>query len=240
MAFKNAQQSRILAGSLHYSGYAKGVDLGLNVDMLDTTTLLDTAMQFITGQDTSTFSFDLLLDTVTTAGGEWSNATTWKSNDTLPVTYAPSGLVAGSECFMVQGLETTFATTSAPNQAVMATLAGQTNGATDAGLVVEDLTAITTTTNGTARDHAAGSTNGGIAFIHSTAFSGLTSNTVTIEHSTTGVGAWSTIATFTAITGLTSQAVVVAPATTVNRYLRVVDTVVGTGSNTRAVTFARR
>jgi hypothetical protein len=76
--------------------------------------------------------------------------------------------------------------------------------------------------------------------MHVTAFSGLTNNIVTIEHSVDGATSWNTLVTFATYTGITSERVVVAAGTTVRRYLRVVDNVTGAGSTTRAVAFARR
>ncbi len=113
-------------------------------------------------------------------------------------------------------------------------------GILDYGTIIEDLTAITIDGNGTARDGGAGSSNGGVAHIHSTAFSGFTSNDVTIEHSVDGSTSWATLVTFAQITGLSGERVEVAAGATVRRYLRVVDNVTGTGSNTRSVAFGRR
>lgn len=241
MAFVSAQKARALVGNLNLSGYAKSVALNWNADMLDVTTLADTAKVFIAGQDTATLAISLLMDTDTTAGGEYDFIEgTWKTTQPQPLTYAPQGLTSGSPAFMVSAIETQAGGNVTANGVAMIDVSAQTDGFTDAGFVVEDLAAVTTTTTGTARDFTAASTNGGVAHLHVTAFSGLTSNTVTIEHSVDGSTSWATLVTFTAATGVTSQRVVVAAGTTVRRYLRVVDTVVGTGSNTRSVSFARR
>jgi hypothetical protein len=61
---------------------------------------------------------------------------------------------------------------------------------------------------------------------------------VTIEDSADGSTNWTTIGTFATVTGLTSERLVIAG--TVRRYLRVVDNVTGTGTNTRSVALARR
>ena len=96
----------------------------------------------------------------------------------------------------------------------------------------------TATGNGTARDLTAQSTNGAVAHLHVTGFTGLTSNDITIEDSSTGSSGWAVIGTFTQVTGLTSQRLAITG--TVKQYVRVVDTAVGTGSCTRTVAFARR
>jgi hypothetical protein len=61
---QNAQKSRVLAGSLNWSGYTRSFGLDSTTDALEVTTLADTAKAFIVGQDTSSASFDILLDTV--------------------------------------------------------------------------------------------------------------------------------------------------------------------------------
>jgi len=238
MAFINAQKSRCLVGSLGLSGFAKSFGFNADVDMIDVTVIANTAKAFIVGQDTSTFSAELVLDTDTTAGGLHAVLTAWKSAAATPITYAPSGLTALSEAFLIGALETSFTPSAAVGGAVMASISAQTDGQSDAGFVIEDATAITITGNGTARDLTAQSTTGAVAHLHVSAFSGLTNDIVTIEDSADGSAGWATIGTFATVTGLTSQRLAIAG--TVKRYVRVVDTATGTGSTTRAVSFARR
>lgn len=241
MAFKNAQQARVWAGSLNYSGFTTKVQFPHKINTLDVTTIADTSKKFIVGQDESSFSIDLILDTDTTAGGLWSNATAWKTSAPLAVTYGPSGTTTGAECFMARGLQTSFTQSSKISDKVTASLnAVDSDGYTDFGTIVEDLTVISATGNGTARDGGASSANGGVGHLHVTAFSGVTNDVVTIEHSVDGSTSWNTLVTFTTVTGLTSEAVVVAAGTTVRRFLRVVDTLTGTPTLTRGVAFGRR
>ena len=79
MAFKNAQSSRVLLGALNYSGYATNVSFDLTQDALEVTTIIDTAKKYIVGATQASYSIDVNLDTDTTAGGLWSNATTFKT-----------------------------------------------------------------------------------------------------------------------------------------------------------------
>lgn len=246
MAFMPAERSRVLVGSLNLSIYATEMEASTEQAMLDVTGFCDVnnadskSMVFIPGQDSSTFSLSGNLDTDASTGGQFSVLSSWRSTAGLPLTYAPSGLVTGSECFMAAANQTSYETASAHDAAVTFSLEAQTDGPADVGVVVENLTAVTVDGNGTARDGTAATSNGGVAHLHVSAFSGLTNNIVTIEHSVDGSTSWATLVTFATYTGVTSERVVVAPATTVRRYLRVVDNVTGTGSTTRAVTFSRR
>ena len=202
--------------------------------------LTDTAKTFIVGQDESSGSLDMLFDTVGTAALQFDAFKSQKATGPYPLTLCPDGFGVGQIAVMVNAHLGNFTGASSVSDLVTCSAAFQSTGNFDVGLVVENFTAITADTTGTARDQAAGTTNGGVAHIHVTAFSGLTSNACSIEHSVDGSTSWATLASFTTYTGLTSQRVEVAAGTTVRRYLRVVDDVTGSGTTTRFVSFARR
>jgi len=241
MAAVASTKTRLFYGALGLAGYTRNVQHSWNVDMLEVTTLADTAKAMIPGQDTSTLSCDMILDTDAAAGTQWTVLAAMKAaGGDYPFTLLPSGSAVGSECWMVNAIETSFNSSGSQSGTADLAIAAQTDGETDLGVVIDPPTAITVDGNGTARDNGAASSNGGVAHLHVTAFSGLTNNIVTIEHSVDGSTAWATLVTFATYTGITSERVVVAAGTTVRRYLRVVDNVTGTGSTTRTVTFARR
>ena len=240
MAFANAQQSRLLYGTLHLSGLTKQATFGHAIDQLEVTTLADAAKVFIPGMEQSTVSADMFLDDNGSVAQLAAFGNTWKATADFPFTLAPYGLTAGNTAVLVNVLEASASVSSAVAGTADLSFAGTTDGATDYGTVLEPLAALTGTTTGTARDGTAGTTNGGVAHLHVTAYATLTSDTVTIEHSVDGATAWATLVTFATVTGVTSERVVVAAGTTVRRYLRVVDTIVGSGSVTRTVSFARR
>lgn len=239
MTFNAAFKSRMLVGSLRLSTTARSVQPSDTVDMLPIACIEDTAKKFMPGRGGTAFTFDLMFDVDSSAGGQYAVLTAWKATDPLPMTWAPSGLTRGSEAMMVNGLLTTFTPSDPSDGVAQVALNTQSTDFTDFGLVLEDETAITADTNGTATDNAAATSNGGVAHLHVTAFSGLTSDAIIIEHSTNN-SVWATLGTFTTVTALTSQRLVIAAGTTVNRYLRVSDDVTGTGSCTRSVSFARR
>ena len=241
MAFVSGQQARILLGARTFSGETTKVSSGFVVDQLETTVITNTAKTFIVGQNTSTLNVDMNLDTDTTAGGQWATLTgTYKQTTPLPMSFAPSGTTALAEVWLTSSNMVSLAPATSVAGIATISLASQSTGDTDFGTVLEDLSTVTVTVNGTARDLVAASANGGVAHLHVTAYATSTSDVITIEHSTTGVGAWSTLGTFATVTGTTSERLVIAPGTTVNRYLRVVDTVTVTGSITRQISFCRR
>lgn len=238
MPFASAQVSRLYVGLLQFSGYTKGYNLAYQSEMLDVTVLTSTSKEFIPGQESATFNVDMLLDNAATVSSQFGILYTAKSTPQV-VTLAPSGTARGAETWQVQSNELNFSTTAAAADVVSATVAFQSDGLVDPGVVIDPETAITVDTNGTSVDNTAATSNGGVAHLHVTAYSGLTSNSIILEHSTNN-SVWTTLATFTLVTGTGSERLVVAPGTTVNRYLRIRDDVTGTGSCTRFVSFARR
>jgi hypothetical protein len=238
MPFASAQVSRLYVGLLQFSGYTRSYNLSYQSEMLDVTVLTSTAKEFIPGQEMATFNVDMLLDNAATASSQFGILYTAKSTPQV-VTLAPSGTARGAETWQVQSNELNFNTSAAVADVVGVTAAFQSDGLVDPGVVLDPETAITIDTNGTSVDNTAATSNGGVGHLHVTAYSGLTSNSIIIEHSTNN-STWTTLATFTLVTGTGSERLVIAPGTTVNRYLRIRDDVTGTGSCTRFVSFARR
>lgn len=232
MPFVSATKSRVLAGTLSASCYSRGFSLSSGVDMLEVSTLCDDAKVYIPGQESSTASFTLIYDEAQAA-----HADTWATATKLPVTFLPGGAAVGDAAFLIDSIRTEYSTTTSVTGTVDASISTTTTGDTGYGACLAALAAITTDTNGSAVDNAASSSNGGVAHLHVTAFAGLTSNAIRVEHSTNN-STWATLGTFTTVTAATSQRLEVTG--TVNRYLRVVDDVTGTGSCTRLVAFARR
>jgi len=238
MAFKASLSSRFYVGSQHFSVFARGFSFTKQRLMLETTTLVDTAHQFIPGQQNGTASLDLLLDGSGATPSEFITITNWLSTPQV-VTLAPSGTVSGSEAWLLQANDSQSTITSPVADVVSAAVTIQCDGPEDAGVVLDPETAITANTNGTAVDNGASTANGGVAHLHVTAFTGFTSDTIVLEHSIDNVS-YTTLGTFQTVSGLTSERLVIAAGTTVNRWVRIRDTVVGSGSCTRTASFARR
>ena len=241
MAFKPGYTTRVLLGPLNLTCEASSVSTSLTVESLDTSVLCDTAKSSIAGQDSSVFaaSGPLNVDSGVTDADPYDVFVDFKSNN-MPITYAPEGLTALDPTWMVGSIETSFETRATPGSVVGWSLNARTNGNTDMGFVLEDLSDITTTGDGDARDLTASSTNGGVAHLHVTAFATLTSDDIIVEQSADGATGWTTVATFSQVTGVGSERVEIAAGTSVARYLRVAHTISGSGSLTYSVSFARR
>lgn len=239
MAFVPGFRSRLMVAEHAWSAYTVGFNMASNVVALDKTVLSDNGvMQFMPGQSDATASIDMLLDTAYATSSQFALLNTWQSAAQV-VSLAPSGLTRGNEAWLLSALESQATVATAVADKVTAQLALVVSGQCDFGVVLDDVTAITIDTDGTSTDNGALTSNGGVAHLHVTAFSGLTNDVIVVEHSTDNV-TFATLGTFATVTGVTSERLVIAPATTVNRYVRVRDDVTGTGTCTRQVSFARR
>lgn len=241
MAFRSAQTSRIYVGILNASCYTRSVSTDASIEMLDTTSLCDSTRQFVPGQNTSTFSVAGPLDADASSNGQWDALTDQKAATTpVPITFMPLG--TDGAAWLFEAIETNLTDESGVGSTVDWSMTAQTTNQTDMdGVVLENAITVTTDTDGTANTGPAGGTsNGAVAHLHVTAYSGFTSDDIIIEGSTSGAfaGEETTVVTFTQVTGLTSERVEVTG--TVPRYLRVADDVTGTGSITRTVAISRR
>jgi hypothetical protein len=239
MAFEPGLNSRYYVGPQRFSVFGKSLNCEVTCNQLDASSTEDVAQVYVNGQKNGSASIEMMLDTAYVATSQFTTLNTWQTTP-QPVTVGFSGGALGSVAWMLLGNQSAVTFGSSVGDLVSANVTIQPDGGIDWGQVIAIEAAITADGNGTAVDNGAASANGGVAHIHSTAFSGLTSNDVRIEHSVNGSTSWATLATFTQVTGVGSERVVVAPGTAVRQYLRVVDDVTGTGSHTRFITFARR
>lgn len=155
----------------------------------------------------------------------------------------PDGTAVGKPAFFLVGDPTDHAIDAQVADAVGYSFSAQADESVEMGYVLHALGAETVDGNGTAVDRGASpltpTTHGLVAGIHVTAYSGLTSAAIKIQHSTDS-SSWADLVSFTSITAVGFERVKVADGTTINRYLRVVTDVTGTGSVTFLVSAAPR
>lgn len=155
------------------------------------------------------------------------------------VTLSPENANAlGNRCYLLEVDQTSYKVSSPADNLIMSNAEMQSSSGIGFGFILQALAALTATGNGTGLDNAAATTRGGAGHLHVTAASGTSPTCdVKIQHSTDG-STWVDLITFTQATGITYQRVEVTG--TVNRHLRAIRTIGGTGpSFTVAVAFAR-
>lgn len=227
MAFINSNQTTMLYGTNALAAYLRTVSPSASVEMLDVTTLADTAKAFTPGLEDFTLSIDGLFDTATSAGSIWANITNAINAGSIVATsVAPTGFAVGNSVWVLPARTINYEVSSAVADVVGFSMSFGAGSPPNVGVSLTDLTTFTSSGNGATVDNSSATSNGAIAVLHCTASSGTTPASVfTIQHSTNG-STWTTLQAFTAITGTTSEVITITG--TVNRYARVIHTVSGT------------
>lgn len=205
--------------------------------MSEVTTLTDDAGRYVPGLKSGTLTMHGPFDAGAALHGEISGSLA--TDNAFIVTICPLGTAIGTFAVSIIGDVSEYAQDASVSDAVGYAVTAVPDEGPDMGFVAHALGAETVDGNGTAVDRGAGTTNGATATIHATAYSGLTSAAIKVQHSTDN-SSWSDLVSFTSLTAVGSERKVVAAGTTVNRYVRVVTDVTGTGSITFLVAFAPR
>jgi hypothetical protein len=239
VAFFHGKFTRVFVDQYNLSSYFNEATTTREAGLAETTTFGATAKTFLQG----------FVDGVASLAGFWDGAASavdvvlaaaLGSATTKVVTISRNAADAvGDMCEIFVAHETAYEITSSIDDASQISAEMQSSGGLDTGVILHANEAETVDANEASVDNAAATSNGGVATLHITAFSGLTNVIVTIEHSTDD-STWVTLVTFATATDVTSERVLVAAATTVRRYMRAVTNVTGTGSVTYVAAFARR
>lgn len=163
-------------------------------------------------------------------------------DNSLVVTLLPDGDSVGKPALFGTFDPSDWTNDASVTEAAGFTLAATPDEGVEAGFVLHALGAETADGNGTSVDRSAdlaSSALGAAAGIHVTAYSGFTTVGIKIQHSTDN-SVWADLVSFTAITAVGAEVVKTAATTTVNRYLRVVTDVTGSGSITYLATVGPR
>lgn len=237
MAFKHGKGTRVYLNGYDLSAFFRSASLSATKEVAETTTFGDNDKEYVAGLRDATMSLEGLFDGAVSAVDEVLKA----ALDAEPsrVTYFPEGDANGNRAYGMQGNVTSHETDSPLDDVVAATAEIQSNVGPESILVHHALGAETIDFTSTNFDGVAATTNGGVGYLHVTAYSGFTNVVVTIEDSADGATGWATILTFATITAsrVTDR---VAIAGTVKRHTRVLINVTGTGSIAIFVGFGRK
>ena len=153
-------------------------------------------------------------------------------------TILPGGDVFDGRGVGVEGIETSYEVSSPIEDAVQVTAEAQSSSGRDGIIVHHALAARTIDFDGAGVDGGAASANGGVGYLHVTAYSGFSSVTVKVQDSADDI-TYADLIAFAAITGapLAERQSV---AGTVNQYTRVAIDVTGAGSITLFSGFGRK
>lgn len=247
MSFAHGSSTVVMVNEKTVSTEVSGWGMSHQRAVSEVTTMGQTA-----GQAGAKFVFGLMSGSLTLRGPMDNNPAIGLSkeiSDAIGVDNAflctcfPDGTAIGKPAFFVVGDPTDYAIDASVQDAVGYTISAAADESVEMGYVIHALGAETADGNGTAVDRGAApitpTTHGLVAAIHVTAYTGLTSAAIKLQHSTDN-SVWADLVAFTSVTAIGSERVKVADGTTVNRYLRVVTDVTGTGSVTFLVSAAPR
>jgi len=241
MSFVLGNVGRVLVNGVSVSATLSGWAVSHQRATSEVTTLPESGAKFVPG---------LMSGSVTVRGPQDSTGQSLHAqiaaaigvDNAFLATICPDGTALGSFAMTVLGDVSEYAIDASVSDAVGFTMTAAADESVDMGFLVHGLTAETVDGNGTAVDRGVGvtTTGGGVGVLSVTAFTGLTSIGVKIQHSTDNVS-WFDLITFTSVTATaTAERKFLAAGTTVNRYVRAVTDVTGTGSATFLVALSPR
>lgn len=236
MAFVHSSAGRILLNEDHVSAYVTGYTFTHRRELSDVTTVLDTGSKWLPGLLTGSLSVRALHDPAAGALHEEIYAAIG-TDDAALWTFFPDGYTLGQPALIASTDVEGYTVDATVREAVTLGIETAPNDGVDVGVSLHALSAETADGNGTSVDNTAASSNGGVATLHVTAFSGLTDAVIKIQDSANNTD-FADIITFTTVTSTTWERKTVTGA--VRRYVRATVDVTGTGSVTYAVAFARR
>lgn len=242
MAFLPGYGIRVFANELAVSTTVSGVTASHSRQASEVTTVIDMGARFVPGLKSGTIALRGPSDSAGASGLNAELNAALGVDNSLLITALLDGDAIGKPAMFCLGDMTDWAIDANVSDAIGFTMGATPDEGVDMGWVLHPLTAETVDGNSTSVDRGTvgtPSTGGLAAALHVTAYTGLTSALLKVQHSVDN-SVWSDLVSFSSVTAITSQRVSVPNGTTVNRYLRAVTDVTGTGSITFLMTVAPR
>jgi len=228
MAFIHGKDTVVYWGADNYSTYLNNVDTTATADVAETTTFGNSAKTYITGERDGTISLGGLFDATSDAG-----LNTQYGASSVNVVIGHDGLDTGDRTTFTSAIITSKGISSPVGDVVAETVDLQSKEGIWNGSVLVASAFTTTGAQGSAQDNTVATSNGLGAFVQVTSVSGTSPTaTVKIQHSADN-STWVDLITFSQSSSAESQISYVERGTTINRYLRVFNTI--GGSNTPTV-----
>jgi len=237
MAFRHGRNTKVLVGGYDLSAYFNEASTSNTVETGETTTFGSSAKTYITGLADGTVSLSGLFDGAANAVDPVL-AGVLGSDTAVVFTVGTEGLAITRRVQSGESRATSYEISSPVSDVVSASAELQVTGGIAEAVSLCDLASVSATGNGTAVDNSASTTNGGVAILHVTANAHDNTSTYKVQHSADN-STWADLATFTTVSATTVTAERVAVTGTVNRYLRAVRTLAGTGAVTFHINFSR-
>ena len=227
MAFKHGKDTKVFVNSSNYSSYFNQADANRTSDIAESTAFGSSSKTYIAGEKDGTISltgfFDATADAVLQpllGGSE------------LDLVVGIDGLDTGDYATFLKGNINNYCVSSPVGDIVATSIDVQSNEGMWNGEVLVASAFTTTGAQGSANDNTSSTSNGAGAFVIVTSVSGTSpTGDIKIQHSADNV-TYADLITFTQATAATSEVKFVAEGTTINRYIRVHNTIGGSSTPT--------
>jgi hypothetical protein len=227
MAFKHGKDTKVYVNSSNYSTYFNSADATRTADTAESTTFGNSAKTYIAGEKDGTVSLTGFFDA--TADGVLQPLLGGADFDLV---IGIDGLDTGDYSTFAKGNITNYAVSSPVGDIVATSLDVQSDEGMWNGSVLTASAFTTTAAQGSAQDNSSSTSNGCGAFLIVTSVSGTSpTGDVKIQHSADNV-TYVDLITFTQATAATSEVKFVDSGTTINRYIRVYNTIGGSSTPT--------
>jgi hypothetical protein len=227
MAFKHGKDTKVYVNSSDYSTYFSNADANRTADVAESTTFGKDNKTYIAGDKDGTVSLSGFWDA--TADGVLQPLLGGADFD---FAMGIDGLDTGDKATFAVGNITNYAVSSPVGDIVATSLDVQSDDGMWNGSVLTASAFTTTAAQGSVQDNASSTSNGCGAFLIVTSVSGTSpTGDVKIQHSADNV-TYVDLITFTQATAATSEVKYVDSGTTINRYIRVYNTIGGSSTPT--------
>jgi len=227
MAFKHGKDTKVYVNSSDYSTYFNNVDANRSADISESSTFGNSNKTYITGEKDGAISISGFWDA--TADGVLQPLLGGADFD---LAIGIDGLDTGDQATFAKGNITNYAVSSPVGDIVATSLDVQSDEGMWNGKVITASAFTTTAAQGSAQDNTTSTSNGLGAFVICTSVSGTSpTGDIKIQHSSDNV-TYVDLITFTQVTGATSEVKFVDSGTTINRYIRVYNTIGGSSTPT--------
>jgi len=229
MAFVHGKDTKVYINSSDYSSYFSNADSVLTSDIAESTTFGATgnAKTYIAGLKDGTIGLSGFWDS--TSDGVLQPLLGGADFD---FAMGVDGLDTGDRATFAVGNITNYGVSSPVGDIVATSVDVQSDDGMWNGSVLTAGAFASTAVHSTTQDNSASTSNGCGAFVICTSVSGTSPTAdIKLQHSADDVS-WADLLTFTQITAVTSEVKSVASGTTINRYLRVYNTIGGSSTPT--------
>lgn len=233
MAFVHGKSTLVVGSTVGLSGYLNQYTASRANQAVNTTTFGSDDEAFIAGRGSASMSLNGVYDA--DAGAIDATFNSLYGAGVQVVTVGHGGGTIGNGAYLFSGHLDSYNVQGAQNDAVRISSTWTGSDAVRTGVMLHDLEAETSTGNFTSVDQTASSSNGGVANLNVTAFTG-TNVTIKVQDSPNN-STWADLITFSSVTGTTQERGTVAG--TVDRYVRCIISAGTFTSVTFAVAFAR-